>query len=257
MSHKHKHDHSPHPQDPTRKQHSHRPVHSNRKNRGKFPRPKRAGDKVNYHVLKCRPVINHNSPQIHNDHLQVLLEIDSGTRYWMTINIRSGQDQVFYSIDENYQHAITQHILDAELPQGFTALEKKAGGIALDYIRENLVNLKQMDELQKAGDPEDEGISDMLTTQMVNVSRAPDARLFIFGSRFDDGAKFSSFDLPTGIHDIHMNQGSKGAHASSNGVFQDGAVLAFYPSEKRWSAVFLKFASQAEKTDDVHGNALG
>jgi uncharacterized protein YukJ len=79
--------------------------------------------------------------------------------------------------------------------------------------------------------------------------------LFIYGSRFDDGARFSSFDLAIGIHDIHMNQGSKGGHASSNGIYQDGALFAYYPSENRWSAVFLKFASQAEQTDDS-GNAV-
>jgi uncharacterized protein YukJ len=255
MSHKHRHSHEPHPQRPQDRQHSHRPKHGNRHNRGNFPKPKHAGDKVNYHVLRCRPVINHNSPQIQHDHLQVLLEIDSGTRYWMTVNIRSGQDQVHYTIDESYEHVITQRILDAQLPQGFTALDMKPGGLALDYIRENLVDLNTMDELQPAGDPEDEGIADMLTTQLVNVMRASDARLFIFGSRFDDGARFSSFDLNVGIHDIHMNQGSRGSHAKSNGVFQDGVLLAFYPSERRWSAVFLKFASQGTKTDAA-GNAV-
>src|SRR5438105_1640932 len=149
MPHKHKHNHASHPQNPKETQHSHLPLHANRRNRGLFPKPQRAGDKVNYHVLRCRPVINHNSPQIQHDHLQVLLEIDSGTRYWMTINIRSGQDEVFYSIDESFQHEITQHLLDAELPQGFTALEKKPGGLALDYIREKLVNLAEMDRLRR------------------------------------------------------------------------------------------------------------
>jgi uncharacterized protein YukJ len=255
MSHRHRHDHEPHPQRPQDRQHSHRPRHANRHNHGHFPKPNRAGDKVNYNVLRCRPVINHNSPQIQHDHLQVLLEIDSGTRYWMTVNIRSGQDQVHYHIDENYQNSVTQRLLDAQLPQGFTAPDKRPGGLSLDYIREGLVNLSTMDQLQPAGDPDDEGISDMITTQVVNVMRASDARLFIFGSRFDDGARFSSFDLDVGIHDIHMNQGSRGNHAGSNGIFQDGALLAFYPSERRWSAVFLKFGSQATRTDD-RGNAV-
>jgi uncharacterized protein YukJ len=230
--------------------HKHQPQHNNRSNRGNRPEPNRAGDQINYNVLKCRPIINQNSPQIQHDHLQVLLEIDSGTRYWMTINIRSGADQVYYLIDEEFEHAITKRLEEAELQQGFTALEKKPGGLALDYIREELVDLKAMDKLKAAGDPNDEGIADMLTTQLVNVMRAPDARLFIFGSRFDNGAQYSSYDLDTGIHDIHMNQGSRGNHAGSNGIFQDGALLASYPSERRWSAVFLKFASQSETTDD-------
>ena len=255
MSRKHKHNHEPHPQNPKETQHSHRPKHANRHFKGQHPRPGKPGDKINYNVLRCRPVINHNSPHIHNDHLQVLLEIDSGVRYWMTINIRSGQDQVHYTINEDYKNPITQRLLDARLPQGFTPLDKKPNGLSLDYIRENLVDLAAMDKLKPAGDPEDEGISDMLTTVLVNVMRASDARLFIFGSRFDNGEKFSIFDLPTGIHDIHMNQGSRGGHAGSNGIFQDGALLAFFPSEQRWSAVFLKFSSQALKTDDS-GNAI-
>jgi uncharacterized protein YukJ len=172
----------------------------------------------------------------------------------LTINIRSGDDQVFYEIDEDYKNPITQKLHEAGLPQGFTKLDSAPGGLALDYIREHLVDLGTMDALKAAGDPEDEGISDMLTTKMINISRAPDAQLFIFGSRFDDGARFSSFDLPTGIHDIHMNQGSVGSHAKSNGIFQDGALLSFYPSEDRWPAVFLKFARQAERTDGT-GNA--
>ncbi len=260
MSRKHNHSHSynqaPHPQNPQQTQHSHRPLHDNRNGRGNFPKPNRTGQSVNYNVLKCRPVITQSSPQIQHDHLQVLLEIDSGTRYWMTINIRSGQDEVFYSIDENYQHPITQRILAADLPQGFTPLDKQPNGLSLDYIRDKLVDLSQMDKLKQTGDPKDEGIADMLTTLLSNVKRAADARLFIFGSRFDDGARFSSFDLAIGIHDIHMNQGSGGGHAGSNGIYQDGALLAFYPAEQRWSAVFLKFASQSEQTDD-RGNAIG
>lgn len=232
--------------------HSHKPVHHNRHNRGHFPQPNRAGQEINYFVLRCRPIINQSSPQIQHDHLQVLLEIDSGTRYWMTVNIRSGADQVHYLINEDFQHPITQRLLSAQLPSGFTALDKQPNGLSLDYIRGELVNVNQMDKLDPAGvAPSDStGIADMLTTQLVNVMRAPDARLFVFGSRFNDGARFSSFDLATGMHDIHMNQGSVPPHMASNGIFQDGALLAYFPSENRWSALFLKFASQASSTDE-------
>lgn len=247
----HAHGHARHPQHPDKQQYSHKPVHNNRRNRGNFPQPQRAGDQINYHVLRCRPVITQSSPQIQHDHLQVLLEIDSGTRYWMTINIRSGQDQVYYSLSDDFIHPITQRLLDAQLPSGFTALEKSPNGLALDYIREELVEFDKLDELDPAGvaPANDTGIADMLTTLLVNVMRAPDARLFIFGSRFDDGSKYSSYDLATGIHDIHMNQGSRPPHAGSNGIYQDGALLAYFPSEHRWSAVFLKFASQSTATD--------
>jgi hypothetical protein len=54
-----------------------------RRNRGHFPAPNRAGEAISYNVLRCRPVINHNSPQVQHDHLQVLLEIDSRARLFL------------------------------------------------------------------------------------------------------------------------------------------------------------------------------
>lgn len=231
----------------------HRIKHSNRVNHGRFPKPNRAGDQINYHVLKCRPVINGSSPQIQHDHLQVLVEIESGVRYWMTINIRSGNDKVEITNNSDYKNSITDKILKADLPQGFTPIDKAPNGIALDYIREELTDLKDMDTIDENGNIDDVNIADTLTTELVNVFRIPDARLFIFGSRFDDGERFSSYNLPTGIHDIHMNQGSKPPHDGSNGIYQDGALLSYYPAENRWSAVFLKFKSQSEQTDE-NGN---
>ena len=103
--------------------------HSNRVNHGNFPKPQRAGDVVNYHVLKCRPVINSTSPQVSNQHLQVLLQIESGQRYWVTINIREQSDKVYFYLDENYTHPVTQKILDAALPEGFTKLQSQPGGL--------------------------------------------------------------------------------------------------------------------------------
>ena len=237
----------------------HRPLPSHTKVRkNQLPAAHRAGDKINYNVLKCRPVLTESSPQVAHDHLQVLLEIDGGTNYWMTINIRNGQDKVFYVIDEAFTHPITHTLHDANLPDGFTAIDSSKGAdadsIALDYIRKQLVDVGQMDEIEASTDPNFDGIADALTTQLSNVSRSPNARLYIFGSKFTDGARFSTFGIDEGIHDIHMNQGSKGGHASSNGIYQDGALLAYYPSENRWSAVFLKFESQAEFTDE-NGNA--
>jgi uncharacterized protein YukJ len=232
-------------------QHKHQTKHSNRKNHGHFPPPQRSGDKINYHVLKCRPILNRSSPQVQNQHLQVLLEIESGQHYWMTINIRNAQDKVLYYLDEDYTHSITQHILDAELPQGFTKLESKPGGLALDYIRLQLFDFSQLVGLEaNLGEATTSDLEEMLTTQITNCFRFEDARMYVFGSRFDDGERFSSYNLPTGIHDIHMNQGSVGAHTGSNGIYQSGGLLIFYPTEKRWSAVFMKFQTQATKTDE-------
>ena len=223
--------------------------HSLRVNHGQFPIAPRTGSAVTYAVLKCRPVLTRSSPQIQHDHLQVLLEIDSGQRFWMTINIGNPTDAVLYHIDEQYRHPITARLLARQLPQGFTALANKPGDIALDYLRDKLVDLTTM---QPATGPT---LADRLTTQLTNAFRFTDARLFVFGSHFTDGIPYSSYHLAEGIHDIHLNQGSRGAHQGSNGIYQDGGLLIYYPTEQRWSATFLKFASQANRTDD-HGNPV-
>jgi uncharacterized protein YukJ len=230
------------------------PNHTLRVNHGHFPQAQRMGMAVNYYVLKCRPVLTRSSPQVQHDHLQVLLEIDSGQRFWMTINIGNPADQIQYAINEQFQHPITTRILDQQLPQGFTKLTAQPGGIALDYIREKLVDFTQLHVPPPVGGSQP-SLADMLTTQLTNAYRFTDARLFVFGSMFTDGIPYSSYHLAVGIHDIHMNQGSRGSHRGSNGIYQDGGLLIYYPTEKRWSATFLKFVSQATQTDN-HGNPL-
>lgn len=196
-------------------------------------------------------MLTRSSPQIQHDHLQVLLEIDSGQRFWMTINIGNPTDAVQYHIDEHYQHPITARILARKLPQGFTKLPHKPGDIALDHFRDKLVDLTTLQTATGGSTT----LADMLTTQLTNAFRFTDARLFVFGSHFTDGLAFSSYHLAEGIHDIHLNQGGRGAHQGSNGIYQDGGLLIYYPTDNRWSATFLKFASQANQTDN-HGNPI-
>jgi len=67
--------------------------------------------------------------------------------------------------------------------------------------------------------------------------------------------EFSFYHMAEGIHDIHMNQGSVGAHAGSNGIYQDGGIIIHFPSHNKWTAIFLKFESQAIQTDE-RGNSI-
>jgi uncharacterized protein YukJ len=47
-----------------------------------------------------------------------------------------------------------------------------------------------------------------------------------------------------------MNQGGNGYDLKNNGTYQDGAILIYYPDEKKWTAVFIKFSDQSDKTDE-------
>ena len=66
-----------------------------------------------------------------------------------------------------------------------------------------------------------------------------------------------TFGSPSGIHDIHMNQGSRGRFSSSNGVGTDGAMFVRIPrsgSSPQWFAFFSAFQSQAWDTHDETGH---
>ena len=58
-----------------------------------------------------------------------------------------------------------------------------------------------------------------------------------------------------------MNQGNDDRFRAQDGVWQDGGMLIHFPAADgapaSWTAVFLKFQSQAWHTDDVHGHRLG
>ena len=76
------------------------------------------------------------------------------------------------------------------------------------------------------------------------------ADVYIFGRAYAEGG---------GIHDVHMNQGSRKPHlhASNDGndIWQDGAVL-FDFGEPQWVGYFTAFTQQVVPTDDV-GDPLG
>lgn len=106
----------------------------------------------------------------------------------------------------------------------------------LDFIRtKDLLDIKKGQVLPEDNDGSDATIlADMepIITDAINKK----ATAYIFGSSYGSG-----------IHDIHMNQGSLPSY--SNGIYEDGALLFKY-DDGHWEAVFLAFASQKIPTDD-------
>ena len=87
------------------------------------------------------------------------------------------------------------------------------------------------------------------------------ALVYAFGERWGPEPavkdKYFGFLPGNGIHDIHMNQGNVGRFAGDDGVYQDGGLLVHFPDQREWTAVFLKFQSQAWHTDDETGHRIG
>lgn len=101
----------------------------------------------------------------------------------------------------------------------------------LDFIRtQGLVDIKSGSVVPTESDIL--GDLEPILTDAINQK----ATIYIFGSSYG-----------TGIHDIHMNQGSQPSF--ENGIYEDGALLFKFP-DGHWEAVFLAFASQRLPTND-------
>lgn len=53
-----------------------------------------------------------------------------------------------------------------------------------------------------------------------------------------------------------MNQGNVGRFINDDGPWQDGDLIFEFPNQNQWTAVFLKFQSQAWHTDDHTGHTI-
>jgi uncharacterized protein YukJ len=169
--------------------------------------------------------------------------------------------QVLFYANLDFQHPITDMILQAGLPLNFTPLPSQPGGIALDFIRGNLFNPADMVPLPGTSAGTTNDLNDQLDLTVQQAINDSDALCYAFGQYFADksGADkyFPEINPATGIHDIHMNQGNpKGSFFNDNGPWQDGGLLFHFPSRDRWAAIFTAFQSQSFHTDDVTGDPL-
>jgi len=189
-------------------------------------------------------------------HYQILLDVN-GSKYRVAVNVKSDETPVnlLFFLDDNYQNPILNKI---QTTVGFTPLSPNATSGALDFLRLQLFDLSKMRVVPAASDPiSGNDLNDIFTVYINQAQNTPGALVYAFGSKWpDDGQpdQYFFFQPSVGIHDIHMNQGDS-VQKDANGIFQDGALLIFYPDEKRWVAMFLKFQSQSIRTDN-NGNPL-
>ena len=215
----------------------------------------------NYGVLKGR-IFTRQRATAHSEHFQILVNLGNKP-HRIAINTKSSEppSQVLYYASINFHHAITDAIIQANLPDGYSAIVSKPGGIALDFIRQNLFDPKDMVALPSQSPGDNDDLNDKLDFFVQMAIADPSATVYAFGQHWTDDNKadqyFPEINPSTGIHDIHMNQGNKsGAYFKDNGIYQDGGLIFHYASRNTWSAVFTAFQSQAFHTDDTTGNPL-
>ncbi|MGF7035144.1 uncharacterized protein YukJ [Paenibacillus mucilaginosus] len=214
---------------------------------------------IQYGVLKCKAVdCRKGVPE--NAHYQVHA-VAEGEDFRLAVNVRSqlSPSELLYYADEHFQHAVTEKL--AELPYGFTKLEGRPGGAALDFIRSNLFDPKDMVPLPFEIPGQDNDLNEKCDFYIRRALAVEDAVLYVFGEEWgpepDKPDKIFGFRPGRGVHNIHMNQGNHAKFQQDDGVYQDGALLIHFPSEGRWIGLFLAFQSQTWHTDDRTGHRIG
>lgn len=201
-----------------------------------------------YGILKCTVKRTDPAPgrEDATPHYHVFVQAN-GQEYRLSINSKNGEtcSGVMYYVNPNFQHEITDQLLESDLPFGYTALERAPGGLALDYIRRNICERRQFLALPTDQPGPENDLNDLFDMYLKKAIDQQNTILYVFGEPY-----------PNGMHDIHMNQGSIDKYADADGVYQDGGLLLHIAPENRWVAIFLAFRTQSWHTDDTTGHAL-
>lgn len=182
-------------------------------------------------------------------HIEVLLNVD-GANYRAAINVRS-QDPphtLMFKRMYPFEHPITVQL--APLVAG--VYELRNSPLALDYVRDGMVQQAAMTELPYRSDGVANDLLDHLQPIVEEALAAPGTHFYVFGETWGPEATpddYFHFVPGRGVHDIHMNQGSQGRFRATNGIHQDGGLMIHHP-DGTWTAIFLSFASQAWETND-------
>jgi uncharacterized protein YukJ len=193
-------------------------------------------------------------------HYQVHV-VDDETDYRIAINVKSKLEpsELEYLVDDRFEHSILEGL--SELPRGFTALASRPDSGALDFIRGNLFNRDRMVPLPYSVPGFDNDLNEKIDGVVQRAMATEDSLIYAFGQRWGPEPrtkdKYFGFLPGNGIHDIHMNQGNDQQFRGDDGVWQDGAVLVHFPSQRQWVGIFLKFQSQTWHTDDETGHRIG
>ena len=198
-----------------------------------------------------------------DEHYHMLLNRGAGPQR-AAVNTQSTTppSEVLYYSTTNFQHPITKAILAASLPLGYTPLASTPGGLALDFLRMNLFPINAMKPLSATQAGTSTDLNDQLDITVQAAIKDPTAVLYAFGQHWQDASGadevFPEINPSEGTHDIHMNQGNpKGSFYKDNGVYQDGALLFYFPAQGgTWTGVFVAFQSESFKTDDKTGDPL-
>jgi uncharacterized protein YukJ len=211
----------------------------------------------NYGVLKGRVHNRVIEYEPSSPHYQIHV-VAGGTDYRVAINAKSrdhGNPELLFHVAENFQHVLLNDL--ETFAEGFHYLKHSSEGGALDYIRGNLFDRKDMVALPHDLPGDENDLNEKMEMYIRRTISNAGAFIYAFGSRWGPEHQPDTvfrFRPGNGIHNVHMNQGNpSGPHQRDNGAYQDGGLLIHYPAQDRWVAIFLAFQSQVWHTNDRSG----
>ena len=210
----------------------------------------------NYHLVVGKPIDwaldDDSSP-----HVEVLLDV-AGEKFRAAINVRSKvpPHTLRFVRIEPFTNPLTADL--AALDQGTYDLKGIHAHLALDYVRNGMVQKDGMEELPYSVDGPNNDLKDKLVPAVEAAIASSNSTFYFFGETWGPEIgkpdKYFHYKPGRGIHNIHMNQGSQGSFTWTNGINQDGALII--RQDDNWTAIFLAFSTQSWTTDD-QGNHTG
>ena len=216
-----------------------------------------------YGVLKASVIGARREDSQDTPHYQIhaLAAGEQGQEHFrVAVNVESQQSpsDLLFLVREPFESPLLTR-LDGLAP-GFHPLERAPGGLALDFVRADLLSRTDMTALPPSQPGPDNDLADRIEALVSRAQREAGATLYAFGSAWGPERgqpdKIFGFEPGRGVHNVHMNQGNSGRFQRDDGVWQDGALLLHFPVEETWAAVFLAFQSQSWDTDNRSGHAL-
>lgn len=200
-----------------------------------------------YGVLKAT-ILDRRHATAREAHYHVLCGIGT-TRWRVAINSWSdvAPSEVAQAVIEDFEHPILARL--ARLNDGWHRLTGQDG---LDYIRGGLCRPEQFTPLPLSKPGANNDLNELFDRHLPR-----NALVHVFGEPWGpDDAKdpYFGFRPGRGIHDVHANQGNLRQFRHDDGVWQDGGVIVAAPGGG-WTAILLRFQTQAWKTDDRTGHA--
>ncbi|KAF7554675.1 hypothetical protein G7Z17_g2739 [Cylindrodendrum hubeiense] len=215
---------------------------------------------MNYGVWKAKPTGFEVERTGKSPHAQLYCQDGGKMKIRAAINVKSldsDDSKLVYWLLQSFDHPIREKLKGLTTGWHDMCLGASHERISLDLLRDSLVDLNAGTVAEHNVDGPDNDVSDAIEKFFLSIEQKRPT-VYLFGEKF-----FNWDENEEGVHDIHMNQGSRDTKykeqvkrfSDSNATHQDGGIILEYPDH--WEAFLTAFSSQAMDSDPEKGEPIG